>query len=101
MSRSLLVFLFLGSASAAVLPRPSATPLLALRGGAYPPPKAGYHMMAAKGKAAASQAVMPNLLSGSLAGAYVAVRRRPLSRHSRPRPACGWPSLPSRLIPRR
>jgi formate/nitrite transporter len=55
-----------------VLPRSGATPLLALRGGAYPPPKAGYHALAAKGCAATKQTVMPNLLSGALAGGYVA-----------------------------
>jgi len=48
------------------------TPLLRLRGGAYPAPKAGYHALAAKGKAVSSQPIVPNLLSGSLSGAYVA-----------------------------
>ena len=66
----------LASAAASVLPRPDATPLLKLRGGAYPAPKAGYHMLAAKGAAATTMPVVPNLLSGGLAGAYVAVRRR-------------------------
>lgn len=40
-----------------------------------PPPlraQAGYHMLAAKGQAATKQGVVPNLLSGSLAGVYVA-----------------------------
>ena len=46
------VLCLLASASATVLPRSGATPLLALRGGAYPPPKAGYHALAAKGAAA-------------------------------------------------
>jgi len=56
-----------------VLPRSQPkTPLLALRGGAYPPPKAGYHALAAKGAGACKQTVMPNLLSGALAGGYVA-----------------------------
>lgn len=62
----------LASAAASVLPRPDATPLLKLRGGAYPAPKAGYHMLAAKGAAATTMPVVPNLLSGGLAGAYVA-----------------------------
>ena len=67
------VLCLLASASATtVLPRSGATPLLALRGGAYPPPKAGYHALAAKGCAATKQTVMPNLLSGALAGGYVA-----------------------------
>ena len=35
-------------------------------------PKAGYHALAAKGKGACAQPVVPNLLSGGLAGAYVA-----------------------------
>ncbi len=43
-----------------------------LRGGAYPPPKAGYHALAAKGAAATKMAPIPNFLSGSLAGCYVA-----------------------------
>ena len=67
------VLCLLASASATtVLPRSGATPLLALRGGAYPPPKAGYHALAAKGAGACKQTVMPNLLSGALAGGYVA-----------------------------
>ena len=67
-----VVLCLLASASATtVLPRSGATPLLALRGGAYPPPKAGYHALAAKGCAATKQTVVPNLLSGALAGGYV------------------------------
>jgi len=66
------VLCLLASASATMLPRSGATPLLALRGGAYPPPKAGYHALAAKGAAATKQAVPANLLSGALAGGYVA-----------------------------
>ena len=40
---------------------PSIKSALVLRGGAYPPPKAGYHALAAKGVAASSQAIAPNL----------------------------------------
>ena len=79
------VLCLLASASATVLPRSGATPLLALRGSAYPPPKAGYHALAAKGAAATKQTVVPNLLSGALAGGYVAVRRAPLEQY-RPMP---------------
>jgi len=72
MSRLLITAMMLASAAATMLPRSGATPLLALRGGAYPPPKAGYHTLAAKGAAATTMPVVPNLLSGTLAGAYVA-----------------------------
>ena len=66
------VFALLSSASAAAVVRTDTQPLLALRGGAYPPPKAGYHALAAKGAAATKMAPIPNFLSGSLAGCYVA-----------------------------
>jgi len=46
--------------------------MMELRGGAFPAPKAGYHALAAKGKAVSGQAPLPNLLSGTHAGAYVA-----------------------------
>ena len=70
--RAVAVLSLVASATASSLvPRTEAKPLLTLRGGAYPPPKAGYHTLAAKGAAAAAVPVVPNLLSGSLAGAYV------------------------------
>ena len=59
------------TASAATLVQSSATPLLKLRGGSYPAPKPGYHGLAAKGAAATKVPVVPNLLSGFMAGAYV------------------------------
>jgi formate/nitrite transporter len=68
MLRSLSILGCLSLAGAAtIVPRP----VLALRGGAYPAPKAGYHALAAKGAAATKQEIVPNLVSGSLAGAYV------------------------------
>ena len=72
MLKSLCVLTFAASACASTLSQPAVKPLLDLRGGAYPPPKAGYHALAAKGAAASSLPVVPNLLSGSLAGCYVA-----------------------------
>jgi formate/nitrite transporter len=69
MIRALLLLSCVGASSAATIaPRP----ILTLRGGAYPAPKAGYHQLAAKGVAATKQDVVPNLVSGSLAGCYVA-----------------------------
>jgi len=70
-SQLISVALLVGVASASQLAAPAAKPLLTLRGGAYPAPKAGYHALAAKGAAATKQPVVPNLLSGALAGAYV------------------------------
>lgn len=68
----LAVLALAASATASsVVPRTEVKPVLALRGGAYPPPKVGYHTFAARGAALSKQEVMPNLLSGSLAGFYV------------------------------
>ena len=39
---------------ASALDRPALHPVLSLRGGAYPVPKAGYHALAAKGTAASA-----------------------------------------------
>ena len=72
MIKALCVLAFATSAAAAALNQPALKPALALRGGAYPPPKAGYHALAAKGAAATKMEVAPNLLSGALAGCYVA-----------------------------
>ena len=72
MIKALCVLAFATSAAASALNQPALKPALALRGGAYPPPKAGYHALAAKGAAATKMEVAPNLLSGALAGCYVA-----------------------------
>jgi len=69
--RTVALLLAASSASAST-PVVGVRPLMALRGGAYPPPKAGYHTLAAKGAAATKVAPLPNLLSGTLAGVYVA-----------------------------
>ena len=63
----LLLALATGATAASLVPA-SAKPLLTLRGGAYPPPKTGYHMLATKGSAATKMEPLPNLLSGALAG---------------------------------
>ena len=70
--QTLIALLLASSASAASLNARPTTPVLALRGGAYPPPKPGYHQLAAKGAAATKVPIVPNLLSGGLAGVYVA-----------------------------
>merc|ERR1719502_658170 len=67
-----LAICFISAVSAFNVKAPELNAALTLRGGAYPAPKAGYHALAAKGKAQSSQAVLPNLLSGAHAGAYVA-----------------------------
>lgn len=69
MARTTLMLCCLAGASA--LERAALNPVLSLRGGAYPVPKAGYHALAAKGTAATKQAIAPNLVSGTLAGCYV------------------------------
>ena len=71
MLKSLCVLTFAASACASTLSQPAVKPLLDLRGGAYPPPKAGYHALAAKGAAASSLPVVPNLPL-LVAGCYVA-----------------------------
>jgi formate/nitrite transporter len=71
MIKALCVLAFATSAAASALNQPALKPALTLRGGAYPPPKAGYHALAAKGTAATKQAIAPNLVSGTLAGCYV------------------------------
>ena len=57
---------------ASALDRPALHPVLSLRGGAYPVPKAGYHAFAARGALLSKMETMPNLLSGGLAGCFVA-----------------------------
>ena len=70
--RAVLLLAVTASAWAATLgSQAQLQPALRLRGGTYPPPKAGYHALAAKGAAATKQEVVPNLVSGALSGAYV------------------------------
>jgi len=62
--RTLAIILALASSA-------TAKPVLALRGGSYPAPKAGYHALAAKGAASSKQPLAANVLSGVLSGCYV------------------------------
>ena len=68
---TILAALVSTATAATISPRTEAKPLMTLRGGSFPPPKAGYHGLAAKGAAVSSVPVVPNLLSGALSGAYV------------------------------